>query len=118
MNDDFRRLVAAFHREQAGDHLLLVLAALARIDLNHLARVTPGEKLRRFQQCLELRRVRGVARNHQHERLDRCDTVLACIRQQLDLRPLMQARTPSSSLICSISSGECSPALNDVCYPK
>ena len=90
MNDDFRRLVAAFHREQAGDHLLLVLAALARIDLNHLVGVAPLVKLWRFQQRLELRRMRGIAGNHQHERFDRINAILARVSEQLDLGRLMQ----------------------------
>jgi len=93
VNHDLGRLVHALHGQQARDHLLFFRAGTAGIDLNHLALVAPLVEGFRLQKRQELPRVRGIARDDEHEGLDRFDAVLAGVGEQLDLGGLVQAHT-------------------------
>ena len=73
------------------DHLLFFRPGLAGIDLNHLLPVSPLEKPFRLDQLQQLARVRRVAGDDQHERLDDLVARLAGIGLQVDLDALVQS---------------------------
>ena len=87
---NFHRVRWAFHGEQLC-HNVVALAALAfGMNSDDLARVLPLEKVRTFQQALQLVGM-GVLGHNQHEGLDHRHIVVAGVYFQLDFSVLMDA---------------------------
>ena len=91
VDDDLGRLADLLDGQQLADHLFLVGAALAAVDLDDLAAVAALEEVGGLQVRQQRPGVHRVAGDDQHEGLDLAHVVRAGVGLQLDLGGLVQA---------------------------